>query len=99
VGVGDFDQPYVAAQSNDASAMKKKTKNLCIPMTQAFSFLVAQAASGACGESHPQSLNLRLAEAEPAEDLGIVLAELGGDGAHPHALADLDRGADVRDFA
>ena len=46
-----------------------------------------------------QILHLRLAEAEPAEDLGVVLAELGGDGAHPHTLADLDRGADVRDLA
>jgi hypothetical protein len=46
-----------------------------------------------------QILHLRRAEAEPAEDFGIALAELGGDGAHPHALAYLDRGADVRDFA
>jgi hypothetical protein len=37
--------------------------------------------------------------AAPAQDFGIVLAELGGDGAHPHALADLDRGAEVQDFA
>jgi hypothetical protein len=28
-----------------------------------------------------------------------VLAELRGDGAHPHTFADLDRGADVRDLA
>jgi hypothetical protein len=31
--------------------------------------------------------------------LGIVLAELGGDGAHADILADLDRGAEVRDLA
>src|SRR6202023_1985029 len=46
-----------------------------------------------------QPLHLRFAHPEPAEDLGIVLAELGGDGAHPYTLADLDRGADVRHFA
>jgi len=36
---------------------------------------------------------------EAAEDLGIVLAELGGDGPYPHAISDLYRGADVRDLA
>src|SRR6266478_8519478 len=42
---------------------------------------------------------LRFTQAEPAEDFGVVLAELRGDGAHPYTLADLDRGADVRDLA
>jgi hypothetical protein len=28
-----------------------------------------------------------------------VLAELGGDGAHPYTLTDPDRGADMRHFA
>jgi hypothetical protein len=45
------------------------------------------------------SLISGLGHAELAEDLGVVLAELWGDGAHPHILADLDRAADVRDFA
>src|SRR5271167_4408026 len=40
-----------------------------------------------------------LADTEAAEDFGVVLAELGGDGAHPHSLADLDRSADVRHLA
>jgi hypothetical protein len=35
--------------------------------------------------------HLGLAHPEAAENLGVVLAELGGDGAHPHTLADLDR--------
>src|SRR6266700_1820891 len=44
-----------------------------------------------------QLLHFCLGHAETAEDLGVVLTELWGDGAHPHAPADLDRGADVRD--
>src|ERR1700726_2389047 len=46
-----------------------------------------------------QLLHLAFTHAEPAEDFGVVLAELGCDGAHAHAIADLDRGADVRHFA
>ena len=46
-----------------------------------------------------QPSHLGFAEPEPAEDLGILLAELRGERAHPHTLADLDRGADVRDVA
>ena len=46
-----------------------------------------------------QLRHLVFAEPEPAEDLGVVLAELGGDGAHPHTFADFDRGADVRHLA
>src|SRR6516225_12475625 len=38
-----------------------------------------------------QALHLGLDHPEAAEDLGVMLAELGGDAAHPHALADLDR--------
>jgi hypothetical protein len=34
-----------------------------------------------------------------AKDLGVVLAELRRDCAHPHPLADLDRGADIRHLA
>jgi hypothetical protein len=37
------------------------------------------------------ALHLGLDHPEAAEDLGVMLAELGGDAAHPHALADLDR--------
>jgi hypothetical protein len=40
-----------------------------------------------------------LGYAEAVEDFGIVLAELGDDGAHLHVIADPDRGVDVRDFA
>src|SRR6516165_7917894 len=43
-----------------------------------------------------QLLHFRLAEAEPAEDFNVVLAELGGDTADPHAFATFDRGANVR---
>src|SRR5260370_23760193 len=46
-----------------------------------------------------QPLHLWLAHADAAENFGVVLAELGGDSAHPHALADFDRGADVRNLA
>jgi hypothetical protein len=40
-----------------------------------------------------------IGQPEMAEDLGILLAELRGDSAHRHALADLDRDADVWDLA
>ena len=40
-----------------------------------------------------------LGHAEPAKYLGVVLAELRGDGAHPHTVAEFDWGADVRDLA
>src|SRR5271165_5040996 len=46
-----------------------------------------------------QLLYLPVGHSEAAEDFGIVLADLGGDGAHPYAVADLDRAADMRDFA
>src|SRR6516165_10833745 len=56
-------------------------------------------AAGSQYAAGAQSGHFHLAYAEPAKDLGIVLSELRGDGAHPHPLADLDRGADVRDLA
>jgi hypothetical protein len=46
-----------------------------------------------------QLLHLRLAQPEPAKDLGIVLPELWGGRAHPHIVADLDRGSYMRDIA
>jgi hypothetical protein len=47
----------------------------------------------------PQFFHLRVADAEVAEDIGIVLAQLRGDRAHPHPYADPDRGAEVRNLA
>jgi len=44
-------------------------------------------------------VHLRIGQPEMAEDLGILLAELRGDSAHRHALAALDRDADVWDLA
>jgi len=46
-----------------------------------------------------QPVHLRIGQPEMAEDLGILLAELRGDSAHRHALAALDRDADVWDLA
>lgn len=46
-----------------------------------------------------QPVHLRIGQPEMAEDLGILQAELRGDSAHLHALADLDRDADVWDLA
>src|SRR5215472_8713684 len=47
----------------------------------------------------PERFHLLRADPEAAEDLGVVLAELGRHGAHPNTLADLDRGADMRHLA
>jgi hypothetical protein len=55
--------------------------------------ITTEASDCASGSQFPQ---LDLAHTKAAKDLGIVLAELGGDCADPHTLADLDRGADVR---
>ena len=49
---------------------------------------------GAAGSQHAlgaELLNLRLRHPEAAEDFGVVLAELGGDIAHPYTLTDFDR--------
>jgi hypothetical protein len=46
-----------------------------------------------------QFAKVRLVDTETAEDLGIVLAERGGDIAYHYPLADPDRRADARDFA
>jgi hypothetical protein len=46
-----------------------------------------------------QPLHFRLGHPEKAENLGIVLAELGGDGPYPHPFTDPDRAADVRHLA
>jgi hypothetical protein len=57
---------------------------------------VAARSDDAC---HLQPLKVHRVQAEAAEDLGVVLAELGRDRAHSHPLADLDRSADVRHLA
>jgi hypothetical protein len=41
----------------------------------------------------------RLADPEPAENPAVVPAELRSDGSDAHIVADLERGADVRDLA
>src|SRR5215469_2473032 len=46
--------------------------------------------------SIPQPLHFRLADAEAAEDLGVVLAKPRGDGAYPYIVTDPDRRADMQ---
>jgi hypothetical protein len=46
-----------------------------------------------------QRFDILFAQSLSAEDLGVVLAELGGDRTHTDAAVDLDQGADVRDVA
>jgi hypothetical protein len=44
-----------------------------------------------------QRFDILFAQSLSAKDLGVVLAELGGDRTHTDAAVDLDQGADVRD--
>jgi len=46
-----------------------------------------------------QRFDILFAQSLSAKDLGVVLAELGGDRTHTDAAVDLDQGADVRDVA
>ena len=46
-----------------------------------------------------QRFDILFAQSHSAKDLGVVLAELGGERTHTNAAVDLDRGADVRDVA
>jgi hypothetical protein len=46
-----------------------------------------------------QRFDILFAQSHSAKDLGVVLAELGGDRTRTDAAVDLDQGADARDVA